>query len=191
MSERANYFAIATGCLDLSIRKFYPIDIYQERPPLTEQPEIVLREYLKWANPPAGRFYKVGIESIFAQSRLFQDVLRAGIIPVKEISRRAGTGSANMNKMMRLQGNAARYRRGDIIHPGREVGGVWLPNYADNPWLQGFEDQLADINWVDGQEQHDQDDMADAWAVVCELLAEWILASVTPAAAQYIPFSVS
>lgn len=191
ITERAHWFTIATGCLDLSTRKFYPLDLCKERPPLTEQPEVVLREYLKWSDPPAGRFYKVGIESIFAQSKLFQDVLLAGVVPVKEIVRRAGTGNASMNKMMRLQGLAARYKRGGIIHPGREVGGVWLPDYANYPWLQDFEDELADINWVDGEEQHTFDDAADAWAMCVELLAEWIRTTAAPPTVQHIPFSVS
>ncbi len=190
MSERANYFAVATGCLDLSTRKFYVLDIFRDRIPMTEQPEIVLREYAKWANPPAGRFYKVGIESIFAQSRLFQDVLKAGVVPVKEIVRRAGTGTTGMNKMFRLQGLAGRYKRGDIIHPGYVKDGIWLPDYANHPWLQPFEDELADINWIDGQEQHDTDDTADAWAICVELLAEWILSATASKDPRYGTFSV-
>jgi hypothetical protein len=177
--------------LDLGARKFFVLDIFRDRVPLTEQPEVVLREYLRWANPAAGRFYKVGIESIFAQSVLFQNVLKAGVVPVKEIARRSGTGNVAMNKMMRLQGLAARYKRGDIIHPGYAKGGVWLPDYANNPWLQDFEDELSSINWVDGVEQHKNDDMCDSAAMCVELLAEWILASVTPNLPQYTTFSMS
>lgn len=188
LSSRADFFSMATGCLDFPTRKFHLLDIHKARYETTEQPAIVTREYRKWAGP---NFYCVGVESLFAQSDLFKHLRTEALIPIKEIARRSGTGNAGMSKYLRMLGLAGHYERGDILHPGTLDRGVWVPDYATHPWLEDYEAELLSLNWVDGKETHNHDDMADSVAMCCDLLFAVLLASATSQPPQYSSFSYS
>jgi len=188
MTGRADYTAIATCVVDLATKRYHVHDIFKDRVETTEQPEIVTREYQKWAGP---NFYKVGIETIFYQADLFKHLVKEGVVPLKEIPRRAGTGTAGMSKYMRLLGLAGRYTRPggtQVLHPGMLVDGIWVPDYGNNPWLQDYEDELCSIGYVDGKEKHAHDDMGDAVASCIDMLSIFIIAQSSGNAPTYSPF---
>jgi hypothetical protein len=161
MSDRADFFAITTGAVEVETRRFFLLDVYKARHDTTEQPHIVEREYEKWKNPPyGGQFWKVGIESIFYQNDLFKHLFTDGYIPLYKIERRSGTGSANLSKYLRLLNLAGRYERGQIAHPTHKP-----------PWLEDFESEMLSINYDEGKELHAHDDMVDAWAMCVDMLA--------------------
>ncbi len=174
LSERADFFAMATGCLDFATRRFHLLDMHRGRYETTEQPQIVTEEYRKWAGP---NFYCVGVESLFAQSDLFKHLRQERLVPIKEIPRRSGTGTVGMSKYFRLLGLAGRYERKQIVHP------------RSAPWLEDFETELCGVNYVDGKPTHAHEDMVDSWAMCVELLAARLLSTSTDQAPQYISFT--
>lgn len=190
LTNRADFFAIATGMVEIETRKFYLLDIYKDRHPQEEQPHIVLREYQKWATPPHGAtFYRVGIETVLQQTYLFRHLLEDGLVPIKEVARRAHIGSAGMAKYLRLAGLAGRYERGQIIHPGeggREASGG-RPDTTVT-WLADFEAELCKIGFnPDGTPKHAHDDAADAWATCVEMMGAFLLANSEPQEPTYTP----
>lgn len=190
-SARADFFAIATAGLDLDKRKFYILDLYKARHDTTEQPYIVAREYDKWRNTPGTQFYAVGVETIFYQTDLFRHLKSDGIVPLYEIARRSGTGSASLSKYFRILGLAGRIERGDIVLPGHFNGSVWAADYGTHPWLSDLEDEMLAVNWVDGKEQHAHDDAVDAVSMVVDMLSRFLMSSALAAHPQYTTFSMS
>lgn len=190
MSDRADFTAIATVGVDMDTRRFHILDIFQDRVETTAQPDIVTREYQKWAGP---NFYRVGVESLFYQADLFRHLVQENLVPLKEIPRRSGTGSGGMSKYMRLLGLAGRYTRPggtQILHPGILVDGRWEPDYGNHPWLDAYEAELLSIGYVDGKEKHAHDDMADAVAMGVDLLAAFLLGSTGTGAPTYSAVTV-
>ncbi len=187
LGDRADYTAIATVGLDMATRRFHILDVFRDRVDTTAQPAVVTAEYQKWAGP---NFYRVGIETIFYQADLFRHLVIENLVPLKEIPRRSGTGSTSMNKFLRLVGLAGRYTRPggtQILHPGRQDDGVWLPDYGNHPWLEAYEEELCAIGYVDGKEKHAHDDMADAVAMAVDMLAALLLGQYQAQKPRFIP----
>lgn len=153
--DRADYFVVATVGLDMRARRFHLLDIYRDRLEAPDQPDAIARQYEKW------KPYSIGIESIFFQASLFQALRREGSLPIMEIPRRSGSGG--VNKMMRMQSLASRYKEKQVSHP------------ASAPWLEDYEAELMGIQYVDGKDIHKHDDQADAVAMSIDLLSRAML----------------
>lgn len=183
VSERADFFACATIGLDMQARRFHTLDMLHGRFELTEQPYIVTEQYRKWAGPT---FYRVGIQTIFYETILFKRLLQEGIVPLKEIARRAGKGLGAHTKYTLFTNLAGRYERGQIIHPGtggkEDKGGRADTNAA---WLSEYETELFSISFLDGKELHAHDDQVEAVALCIEMLAAFLLGSTGTGAPTY------
>lgn len=175
LSERADYFAMATCAAEVETRRFYILDMLHSRYETTEQPYRVTEEYKRWADYPKGEFYRVGIQTIFYETDLFKHLLADGIVPLKEIARRAGKGLGAHTKYTLLTNLAGRYERGQIIHPGsggkEEQGGR---GNTDGAWLPDYEAELCSISFAGGKEGHAHDDQVEAVALCVEMLAEYL-----------------
>ncbi len=175
MSERADFFAMATVGLEMETRRFHLLDMVHSRIETTEQPRVVTEEYRKWAGPG---FYRVGVQTIFYETDLFRHLLREGIVPLKEIARRSGRGLGAHTKYTLFVNLQGRYERGQIVHPGsggrEDQGGRPDPVAA---WLPGYEEELLSISFVDGRELHAHDDQVEAVALAVEMLAQLLLAN--------------
>lgn len=170
-SERADYFVVATVGIDLGQRRFHILDIYRDRIEAPDQPAAIATQYEKW-HP-----FAIGIESIFYQAALFQTLRREGSLPVTEIPRRSGAGG--VNKQMRMQGLAGRYKEKQVVHP------------VSSPWLEDYETELMSVQYVDGKDIHKHEDQCDAVEMCLQLLAPLLRSSLVSEVPQYASFSVS
>jgi hypothetical protein len=188
MSERADFFALATVGLDLDTKRFHLLDMLHDRIELTEQPKVVTEQYRKWACP---EFYRVGVQTIFYETILFKALLQEGIVPLKEIARRQGKGLGAHTKFTLLTNLQGRYERGQIIHPGsggKEVNGGRPDTNA--AWLPDYEAELLSISFAEGVERHAHDDQAESVALCVEMLATaFLLRPNDEFTVRHIPFT--
>ncbi len=173
LTERADSFAMATVALDTAARRFYLLDMLHGRFEPCEHRRIVTEHYQKWAGP---NYYRCGVQTIFLETQLYRDLLRDGVVRLKEIPRRAGKGLGAHTKLTLLTNLQYRYQAGQIVHPGsggkEERGGRPDETAA---WLPGYEEELLKINFDErGTPRHAHDDRVEAVALAVEVLAVFL-----------------
>lgn len=159
LSERAKYFVIATGSMDLVTKNIYLRHVLRGRFEAPDQPRVITRAYLDW------RPLYVGIEETFWQTSLIQYLRRQGVVPTRRIDRRKQHNADTGTRAMAL---AVRYHDGQILHParvdrhGRDTGVA--------SWLDPFEQELLAFTGVKGRDEYS--DQVSAWTDVVKELTD-------------------
>lgn len=158
LSNRAKYFAIVTGSIDLNTHNVYLRWAHRGRYEAPDQVRLIAQHFREWR--PIG----VGIEETFWQVSLIQDLRRYHPdVIVFPINRRK---QGNADTGARAMGLAARYEQGKIFHPERlDANGN---DTGVGEWLDAFEDELLSFTGIPGRD--DYSDQVSAWTdVVNEL----------------------
>lgn len=160
LTQRAKYFALITGSIDLETHNVYLRWAYRDRLEAPDQVKLIADHFREWR--PLG----VGIESTFWQLSLIQDLRRYHPdVIVFDIDRRT---QGNKDTGARAMGLAARYEMGKIFHPAR------LDRYGKDTgvseWLDPFEEELFAFTGEKGRD--DYTDQVSAWTDVVDQLTK-------------------
>lgn len=149
-SARADYTVFATGARDMSspTPKVHLLDIWRNRVPIEEIPNVAAMLYSKW-EPEF-----IGFENTLWQSSIIRALRLRGDIPFREIDRRK---ARNPDKKTRAGNLAFHYQEHHIVHPTPAP-----------PWLPDFEQELLSFTGDPGRDDHD--DQVDAWVDCVDFL---------------------
>ncbi|MCR4341040.1 MAG: hypothetical protein NUW01_14255 [Gemmatimonadaceae bacterium] len=159
LTNRAKYFAIVTGSIDLDTHAIYLRWAHRGRYEAPDQVRLIAEHFREWR--PIG----IGIEETFWQVSLIQDLRRFHPDVITFPINRRKQGNADTGA--RAMGLAARYEQGRIFHPDR-VDARGNDTGVD-AWLTPFEDELLAFTGQKGRD--DYTDQVSAWTDVVDALS--------------------